>query len=113
MSESQPALPLEGRWEIHSVEGYDEAELRVELEPFVEFRAEGDGAFHFALIRGSMEYRVEEQDGQPVAQFTFDAHHGAEPLCGGGSAAVVGGQLEGVIWLHTGQQSRFVARRTS
>ena len=110
MSEAARNLSLEGRWEIVSAEGCDAGDLHAETAAFLEFRPTGDGDFHFGYVRGSMEYRVCERDSRPAAEFSFDGHEGAEPLCGSGCAVLFGDQLEVTLHFHSGRDAKLEAR---
>lgn len=106
-NESKP----EGRWELVSVGEYEPGKLNAETGAFIEFSEGGQGAFHFAFVRGSMEYRVADRDAERAVEFSFDAHDGAAPLCGTGRAVLTAGKLKGTFSLHTGDELPFVARR--
>jgi hypothetical protein len=104
---------LPSRWELISVGDYGPDQLHAETRAFIEFLAGNQGAFHFAYVRGGLEYRLANRDTEPAVEFSFDGHDGAMPLCGTGWAALKKEQLEGTFALHTGEQLRFAARRVS
>jgi hypothetical protein len=109
----QDELAMEGWWRLTSVGDYQPAQLDAERRAFIEFSGGGEGAFHFAYVRGSMEYRATDRDGALTIEFSFDAHDGAAPLCGTGWAVLAEGRLEGTFTLHTDEQLGFRARRDS
>ncbi len=111
MNASNPATSLQGRWEIVSLDGHPTRDLHVEVRAFIEFRTGGGGAFHFAYVRGSFEYEQTGRDGHAMAELTFDAHDGAEPLCGRGDAMAADDRLAGTFVFHTGDQAKWAARR--
>jgi hypothetical protein len=104
---------LQGRWELISVGDYEPGELNAETDAFIEFSAGDQGAFHFAYVRGSMEYRAADRDTEPAIEFSFDGHDGAAPLCGTGWVILKGEQLEGTFSLHTGEELPFEAMRAN
>jgi hypothetical protein len=103
--------PFRGRWELISVGDCAAGQLNAETRAFIEFAADGQGAFHFAYVRGSMEYGLAERHTKPAVEFSFDGHDGAAPLCGTGWAVLKGRRLEGALSLHTGEELRLVAQR--
>jgi len=104
--------PLEGRWRIVSMSAWDKAFLDEEVPAFIEFEKKGGGEFHFGYIQGFMDCRLTQRDGEPIIEWTWDGNDEMESAQGRGSAAMKGGELHGMIFIHQGDESEFVAKQS-
>jgi hypothetical protein len=83
-----------------------------EEEPaYIEFKANGGGEFHFGYVHGMMDCRLTTRDGQPAVEWTWDGNDEMDPAQGRGWALLKGDELHGMIFLHLGDDSEFVATR--
>jgi hypothetical protein len=116
--------PFEDRWHIVSMSGRDENPFRVEVQAFIEFEANGTGYFQFGYLsgeghlrfghlRGYMDWRPGTRDGQPAVEWTWVGAGGDDTseMTGRGWAKLEGDDLNGMIVIHLGDESDFVAKR--
>ena len=116
MAKAIPISLLTGRWRIVSMSAWDDDYLDEEVEAYIEFDEKGCGSFQFGYVRGVMDhYRTKMRDGKRVVQFNWDGGDGADgtPLDGIGWAILDGDTLNGMISVHQGEDSEFVAKRTN
>jgi hypothetical protein len=84
-----------------------------EVQAFVEFEAGGSGSFQFGYVSGNMDWRPTTRDGEPAVEWSWEGGDGADgtPLTGRGWAKLKDDRLEGIIVIHLGDESGFVAKR--
>jgi hypothetical protein len=111
MAKRKPKAPIEGRWNIVSMTAWDVEETVEELQPFIEFERSDGGQFQFGSVYGEMDCRLTERNGKPAAEFSWEGHDEDEQVFGRGWAVLEGDQLDGMIFLHQGDESGFVAER--
>ena len=107
-----PQNAFAGRWHIVSMSEWDDDCLDEEVEAFIEFEPNGQGSFQFGYVEGQIDYRVTARDGKPAAEFSWEGGDGAEgtPLTGRGWAVLSDSDLNGMIFIHLGDDSGFVAK---
>jgi hypothetical protein len=112
-SKRKPESPLLGRWRIVSMSTWDEDYLNAEVQAFIEFDAKDGGEFQFGYVQGTMDCRLTTRGEEPAVKWTWDGGDGANgtPLTGRGWAVRQGEELHGMIFIHQGDDSEFVARR--
>ena len=77
---------------------------------FIEFADEGTGQFGFIAVRGWMDCRTTERDGRTVVEFSWDGNDEGDQVSGRRVAVRVGAAaIEGHIFIHLGEDSRFRA----
>ena len=103
--------PFVGNWHIVSMTEWDEDYLNEEVQAFVDFDALGDGEFQFGPVSGGIDYRVSRRDGKPTIEFSCEGNDGTENRSGRGWAVAEGDELQGMMFIHCGDDSGFVARR--
>lgn len=110
---SRPKSPFLGRWHIAPMSMWNEDYLNEEVPAFIEFDDKGGGSFQFGYVRGIIDYREGLRGGQPAAEFSWEGGDGADgtPLTGRGWAVLQGGELNGMISIHQGDESDFEAER--
>ena len=110
---SKPTSPFVGRWHLVSMSLWDDDYLNEEVQAFIEFDDKGGGSFQFGYVQGIMDVREGLRDGQPVAEFSWEGGDGADgtPLTGRGWAKLVDESLEGMFFIHLGDESEFEAER--
>jgi len=112
MPRKQPTTsPLVGRWRITHMDLWDQDFVDAEVEGYVEFAADGSGAFQFGYVWGGMDCRLTTRDGQPCVEWTWDGNDEMDPAQGRGWAVLKGDELHGRIVFHQGDESGFVARK--
>jgi hypothetical protein len=104
--------PFEGLWHIVSMSEWDEDYFNEDVQAFVEFEADGTGHFQFGYVQGYMDWRPGTRDGQPAVEWTWEGMDEMDPCTGRGWAKLEGGELHGLIAIHLGDDSEFVAKKT-
>jgi len=105
------ANPFVGRWRIDSMEMWDDDYIHEEGEGHFEFEESRSGSFRFGYVRAEMDYLLDERDGRPAAEFTFEGNAEMDPTTGRGWCVVDGDRLSGKIVFHGGDASGFVATK--
>ena len=110
---AKPPNPFTGRWHIASMSEWDEGYFNEEVQAFIEFEESGTGNFQFGYVSGYMDWRPGTRDGQPAVEWTWEGGDGADgtPLTGRGWAKLENDHLHGMIFIHLGDESDFVAKR--
>jgi len=102
-----------GRWNILEMSAWDERFIHLAGQAFIEFRDRNRGQFGFGAVSGDLDYRLGERDGLPLVEWCWLGFDEGDPTCGRGWAVLrPEGNLEGEIFFHEGDESRFSARRT-
>jgi hypothetical protein len=109
----KPVSPFHGRWHIVSMTEWDEDYLNEEVQAFIEFDDKGGGSFQFGYVQGNIDYREGLRDGQPAVEFSWEGGAGADgtPMTGRGWAIIRDDGLDGMIYIHQGDESEFEAER--
>ena len=109
----RPASPFLGRWHITSMSTWGDDYLDEEGPAFIEFEDREKGAFQFGLVQGVLDYREGLRDGKPAVEFSWEGGDGADgtPLTGRGWAKLSDEGLDGMIFIHQGDESEFEAER--
>jgi hypothetical protein len=105
--------PFEGLWHIGSMSACGEDYFNEEVQAFIEFEANGTGHFQFGYVSGYMDWRPSTRDGQPAVEWSWEGGDGADgtPLTGRGWAKLENDHLHGMIFIHLGDESGFMAKR--
>lgn len=103
--------PFTGLWHIVSMTEWNEDYFNEEVQAFIEFEANGTGHFQFGYVQGYMDWRPGTRDGQPCVEWTWEGTDGADmtEMTGRGWAKLEDGELHGMIVIHLGDESGFVA----
>ena len=89
--------------------------LDEEVEAFIEFGEDDIGSFQFGYVSGQIDFTATQRDGKPAVEFSWDGGDGADgtPLSGRGWAVLENDGLNGMFFIHLGDESEFVAKRKS
>ncbi len=111
----KPKSPFVGLWHIVSMETWDEDYFNEEVQAFFEFEENGTGHFQFGYVSGYTDWRPTTRDGHEAVEWTWEGGDGADgtPLTGRGWAKLEDGDLKGMIVIHLGDESGFVAKRAT
>ena len=114
-SKATPKSPFLGRWDIVSMSNWDEDYLNEEVQAFIEFDDRGGGSFQFGYVQGIIDYREGLRDGEPCVEWSWEGSDGADgtPTSGRGWAKLGDEGLDGMIFIHQGDESEFEAERAS
>ncbi|NUQ61143.1 MAG: hypothetical protein HUU20_01560 [Pirellulales bacterium] len=104
-----------GLWHIVAMDEWDEDYYNEEVQAFIELEANGSGHFQFAYVSGSMDWRSTTRDGEPAAEWSWEGSDAADgtQLTGRGWAKLKEDELHGMIFIHLGDDSGFVAKRAN
>jgi hypothetical protein len=110
---SKSQNPFTGRRRIVSMSAWEDDYLDEEVQAFIEFEEKGSGSFQFGHVQGLMDWRLTKREGKPAVEFSWEGGDGADgtPLRGRGWAILEGDELQGMIFIHQGDESGFVAKR--
>ena len=91
---------------------WDEEYLNEEVQAYIEFDANGGGDFQFGYVQGQMDCWLTTRGEEPAVEWSWDGGDGADgtPLTGRGWAVLQGDDLHGMIFIHQGDDSDFVAK---
>jgi hypothetical protein len=110
-TQEEAAVALQGRWSIVSMSTWDEDYFNEEVPALIEFKAEGLGGFQFGLVSGEMDCRETTRGGELAVEWSWEGYDESSPATGRGWAVIEDGQLHGMIFIHLGDESEFVAKR--
>jgi hypothetical protein len=104
------AAPLAGRWRIVEMSGWDRDAIDLVEPGFIEFTEDGTGQFGFIAVRGWLDCRPAERDGQPGVEFTWEGIDEGDQISGRGWASLIDdATVEGHLYFHMGDDSNFRA----
>ncbi len=102
--------PLIGRWRIVEMSGWDRDNIDLTEPGFIEFAGDGTGQLGFIAVRGWLDCRPAERDGQAGVDFTWEGVDEGDQVSGRGWAARVDhATIEGHLYFHLGDDSSFRA----
>jgi hypothetical protein len=104
--------PFIGTWSIIEMEAWDQEYVNMEVPGHFTFKKNGTGLFHFGLVQGEMDCRVETDDRGARIQFSWLGEEEMDPASGRGWAVIESGELCGRIFIHLGDDSALRARRS-
>ncbi|HET6201654.1 MAG TPA: hypothetical protein VFI25_02500 [Planctomycetota bacterium] len=101
-----------GAWRIEETEVWARDAVELLGPARIDFGRENLGTIRLVAIEGSIDFRISERDGAPFVEFSWSGYDDADPACGRGWAVLRGERLTGKLFIHRGDESTFVARRT-
>lgn len=104
-------MSLTGVWDVVSSPDFDDAYLRMEVDPYVKLYRVGDrveGEYHLGLQSGDLDGRPEGDD---HVVFSFEGMDEMEPVHGAGTAIVQGDRLIFKLMYHYGDDFTFECER--
>jgi hypothetical protein len=102
---------IEGRWRIVETEVWDQDALDLLVPAHITFGADGLGEMQLIAIGASIDYRVKDPGSSPVVEFSWSGFDDMEPTSGRAWAEIKGDTMRGKLFIHQGDESRFVAKR--
>lgn len=101
---------LTGRWRIVEMENWDSDVIDLVEPAFIEFGRGNHGQFAFIAVRGWLDCRPIQSNGQPGVEFSWQGDDEGDQVSGRGWAALVDdATIEGHIFFHDGDDSTFQA----
>jgi hypothetical protein len=108
---AKPPSPFVGLWHIISMETWDEDFFNEEVQAFIELEENGTGHFQFGYVQGYMDWRPTTRDEEPAVEWSWEGNDEMDPAQGRGWAKLTDDELHGMIFIHLGDESEFVAKR--
>ena len=106
--------PFIGTWHIYEMELWDAGYFNMEVQAYVEIRADNLGSFQFGLVSGGLHGSLEGEPPRQRFVFTWEGGDEMDPASGSGWLRLKDENLAlGMIGIHRGDRSRFRARRAS
>lgn len=91
--------------------GWDRDAIDLVEPGFIEFTGDGAGQFRFIAVRGWLDCRRGERNGHAGVEFTWEGVDEGDQVSGRGWASLVDDEtIEGHLFFHLGDDSRFRAR---
>jgi hypothetical protein len=107
------ARAFAGRRRIVEMDVWDNDVLDEIAEAHITFKGSADGEIAFAALSADLDVRYVARDGSACAEFSWEGFDDNEPACRrGGVTLATAGRLVGYIYIHKGDDSGFVCKRT-
>jgi hypothetical protein len=101
---------LTGRWRIVEMDLWDRDAIDLVEPGFIEFTRDGTGHFGFIAVRGTMDCRTTERNGNPVVEFSWIGDDEGDEVSGRGWATLhEDATLTGHLFFPMGDDSGFRA----
>ena len=108
---SRSVSQLTGRWRITEMDEWDSDAIDMVQPGFIEISEDRHGEFGFIVVRGWMDCRPLERNGEPAIEFSWTGDDDGRETSGRGWAVLVDDEtVEGHIFFHLGMDSAFVAK---
>ncbi len=110
-SKSGSKSPFLGRWRIESMSAWGGAVVDPEALDDILFEPDGLGRLQIGDVEGDIDYREVTRDGKPAVEFSWQEFDDFDSRSGRGWAVLDGDRLDGMVFLHLGEDSTFAATR--
>jgi hypothetical protein len=94
------------------MEAWDQKYVNMEVPGHFTFKKGGVGNFHFGLVEGEIDWRIERHNVIERIDFTWEGQNEMNSLSGRGWAVIENGELRGRIFFHLGDDSMFRAMKS-
>jgi hypothetical protein len=108
-ADTEARKPFAGDWRIVWMANWDQDYVDMERPGRISFGPGRAGSFQFGLVQGQMDCKPAEQ--QERVDFTWHGFDEGTEHMGRGHARIVGGELQGHLYFHLGDDSAFRAVR--
>ena len=102
--------PYYGKWRIIEMELWDQDFVDLETEGHFTFDDDEMGFFQFGAVQGQMDYRIEEFGESEKLVFSWAGIDDTDTVSGRGWVRIKGNELNGKIYFHLGDSSKFKAK---
>jgi len=92
-------------WDLEALDLVEAAEIS--------FGPEGGGELKMIALGADVDYRVIDGNGHPRVEFSWSGFDDDKPISGRGFADHGGNRIVGMLFIHRGDESSFVAERWS
>jgi hypothetical protein len=93
------------------MEMWDRDLIDAEVQGYIQFNEHEMGLFQFGYVRGSMDCRFSKKDEKDFVEFSWEGNDEMDPASGRGFATVEGDVINGHLFFHEGDDSKFKATR--
>ena len=94
------------------MEAWDQEYVNMEIPGHFTFKKDDTGHFHFGLVQGEMDCRLEYIGEKTRIEFSWEGQEELDPVSGRGWALIENEELHGRIFFHQGDDSTFRAKRS-
>jgi len=101
-----------GTWHIVEMEAWDQEYVNMEVPGHFTFKKGSVGNFHFGLVGGEIDYRIERDNEKERIEFTWEGQDEMDSVSGRGWAVIENGDLHGRIFFHLCDDSMFLAMKS-
>ena len=104
--------PFVGSWRVVEMEVWGPDYLDLIVPAHLTFEDERQGSFQFGAVKGWMDCRHGEREGQPLVEFSWQGHNDADEAGGRGWALLKSEiAIAGHLYIHDSDDSWFRAKR--
>lgn len=100
-----------GNWRITEMESWDTDYFDMEVPAHITIRKDLTGEFQFGLVQAQLDGKLESKQASSRLAFSWSGFDENDPVDGRGWLKAVGGQAEGRIFIHLGDESGFKVER--
>lgn len=93
------------------MEMWEPEDLELLVPAHITLEREGLGYLEFIAISADVDYRTVERDGKDAIEFSWEGEEESDRCSGRGWAILERIELRGMLYIHRGDESEFVARR--
>lgn len=95
-----------GKWEIVQMEAWDKNAIDLVEPGYIEFGNRKSGLLHLICIYADIHYQINNDK----VMFSFRGDDEGDPISGRGWAKIKNDDLQGLIFIHHGDESSFSAK---
>ena len=103
--------PYLGKWRIIEMEMWDQEYIDMETEGHFLFGKDNLGSFHFGLVKGLIDYRLDKIGEFERVEFSWEGQDENDDALGRGWAILENDHLQGRFYFHLGDDSWFKAKK--
>ncbi len=105
-------MKYSGTWHIHEMKMWDEDYLNMDVQAYIQINSDGIGKFQFGRVSGEVDGSIVKDEGIERFEFTWDGNDESDQASGGGWMRLTDkDHIRGMIRLHMGDHSEFLAKR--
>ena len=108
---SKGKSPFLGRWRITATDLWARQDLDELAPAHITFGPARQGEIELIAIEGDIDYRLGQRDGKPAVEFSWQGSDDGQPISGRGGAQLSDRRIDGRLFIHQGDATRFTAER--
>jgi len=102
-----------GTWHITEMDCWDADYINLVVPGYIRIDRDGHGFMQFGAVEADLDCRVEDVADIERLEFTFQGFDEGDPISGRGWGTASGSEMTGRIFIHQGDESGFMAAKTS